>query len=64
METALCTYAALVTLAGVDDINVVFSTKVIPGASFFVAGVVTKPLRRRIARFVCDVHLTAVGRIN
>jgi hypothetical protein len=25
---------------------------------------VTKPPRRRIARFVCDVHLTAVGRID
>ncbi len=61
--TALFTYAALVTLAGVDVINAVFSTKVIPGARLCVAGVLTKPLRRRIARLVCE-HLTTVGRID
>ncbi len=64
VETALYAYAALVTLAEADAIKAVFSTKVIPGASFVAAGVVTKPPRRRIARFVCDVHLTAVGRID
>ena len=64
VETALYAYAALVTLAEEDAIKAVFSTKVIPGASFCAAGVVTKPPRRRIARFVCDVHLTAVGRIE
>lgn len=64
VETALCAYAALVTLTEEDAIKAVFSTKVIPGASFCAAGVVTKPPRRRIARLVCDVHLTTVGRID
>ncbi|GLT20258.1 hypothetical protein GCM10007938_40410 [Vibrio zhanjiangensis] len=60
---ALFNYAALVTLAVVDADSAVFSTKVIPGAIFCVAGVFTKPLRRRIARFMCE-HLTTVGRID
>ena len=63
VSTALFNYAALVTLAVVDAINAVFSTKVIPGARLCVAGVFTKPLRRRIARLVCE-HLTIVGRID
>lgn len=42
---------------------VLFSTKVIVGASFGAAYALVKPLRRRIAlRLVCE-NLTVVGRI-